>query len=1248
MSGAFCRLLAGLENFMGIKSFERVVSDLKGKAILVANRGIPARRICRSIRERFDAVAVMTATDIDKTAPAASSAQELLLLGPDARAYLDVARIVQLAKQRKIVAIHPGWGFASEDENFPRICTEAGLVFIGAAPEPMNLLGNKVQVRALAKTLKIPVVPGSDGAVDVPTARKVAKKIGFPIMLKAEGGGGGRGIFEVHNDADLEDAFFKASTMAQASFGNPRVYVEKFLTGVRHIEIQVIADKHGNVFAFDERDCSIQRNNQKLIEITPSPWHKMTKKLREQLKKYSRSLVKAVGYYSLCTVEFLVTEEGTPYLIEVNTRLQVEHGITECRYGIDLVEEQIAVAFGSKLRFDEASLKPMHVAMQVRINCEDPQKNFAPNSGLVTRYVSPGGPGVRLDSNLSAGYEFPSNYDSAGSLLITYGQDWDKVLGIMERALSEYVVGGVKTTIPFFRQIIANQRFRAGDCDTRFIAATPELMHYTDLDAEAERNARLIAEISAHGFNPFVQLGEYRTSQTPRLPRHDVVLPDISQATLHAPSPYPRKDTLALLDYIRASDTVHFCDTTCRDNTQSNSGNRFRLAEDLLVVPYLDNCNFFSLETGGGAHFHVNMMANMTSPFYEARELNRVAPKTMKQILIRSTNVLGYKPQPRNLMRVTAEKICEDYHIIRSFDFLNHIDNMLPFAEVALNTRGVVFQPAISLTPGRGFSISHYLGVAREIVQQSAKIIGLSSKEASRRIILGLKDMAGNCSPRMMRELVKALRKEWPELVLHYHRHYTDGLFVPAVGEAARAGAHILDVSLGAGMRWYGQGEVLSTAAYIEDELGLKTNLNKRLIRDGNFVLKQIMPYYDRYTAPYFQGIDYDVVEHGMPGGATSSSQEGALKQGYIQLLPYMLRYLTGTRQIVKYHDVTPGSQITWNTAFLAVTAAYKRGGENEVQYLLEILDNVTRHSEKQLPAKMKEARLALYRDCNDAFRDLLLGKFGKLPLGFPPDWVYQSAFGPDYKWAIAARTEKSPLDSLPDADLDAEHAALASAIHRQPSEDEFLMFLNHPGDAIKTIEFRQKYGNPNNLPLAVWFEGMQVGEELNFTDSKGKPHHFSLIRIQNPDPNGVAVVRYVLDSEIMSSEVQVAKPDTSVAKSGAMADPANEYHIGAPSNGDLWVMYVHPGDVVKKGEELFNISIMKQEKAVVAPLDAVVKRVLKTADYKESKQMVPVREGELIVELAPAPLCCPNAKCGKALPSEGFVYCPHCGKKTC
>ena len=1230
-----------------MKTFDDVLKLLKKQPLLVANRGISARRICRSFKERFDAVAIMTATDIDKAAPAAAAAHELLLLGEDPRAYLDLELIVSKAKRRGVLGIHPGWGFASEDEEFPRLCEKAGLVFIGSTAESMNLLGNKVEVRKLAKTLNIPVVPGSDGAVDVPTARRVAGEIGFPIMLKAEGGGGGKGIIEVHSEEALEDAFLKASTMAQASFGNPRIYVEKFLPEVRHIEIQVIADKYGNVFTFDERDCTIQRNNQKLAEITPSPWPRFSPEMRQVLKGYARRLVAEVGYYSLCTVEFLVTPDLQPYLIEVNTRLQVEHGITEARYGVDLVEEQIAIAFGAPLRFTELETRPSQVAMQLRINMEDPQNDFTPNAGLITRYVSTGGPGVRLDSNLSAGYDFPSNYDSAGALLIAYGQDWPKVLGIMERALSEYIVGGLKTTMPFYRALLKTEDFQKGEFVTRFISRHPELLEYNDVASEAVRLAKLAAEISARGYNPFVQLGEYRSADTPRMPRFEPVLPKIPTANLTSPSPYPHGDRRALLDYVRDSGQIHFCDTTCRDVTQSNSGNRFRLAEDRLVGPYLDNCDFFSLETGGGAHFHVAMLANMTYPFTEAAKWNEFAPKTLKQILIRSTNVLGYKPQPAGLMEMTGELICRHFQVVRCFDFLNHAENMRPFARVVMSHQNVLFEPALSLSWGPGFTVEHYLEAAEAVLKMVGEASGLKTAEVVRQIALGLKDMAGVCPPRFISALVKALKKRWPELVLHYHRHYTDGLFVPSVGAAAQAGAEIVDTALGASVRSYGQGDVLATSAYIEEELGLPVRLDRDMVRQANFVLKQIMPYYDRYVSPYFQGIDHDVVRHGMPGGATSSSQEGAMKQGYIKLLPYMLRFLAGSRRLVRYHDVTPGSQITWNTAFLGVTAAYNRGGLEEVRHLLSVLETVAENPEAEPGPELQTECLIIYRDCNDAFRDLLLGRFGRLPLGFPRDWVYRSAFGEDgWEKALAERTEDSPLGHLEELDIQAETAALRQAIGRPPSEDELVMFLNQPADALKTIRFRQSFGNPNNLPLDVWFEGLEVGREMNFTDTSGKPHQMLVRDIQPVDDQGVAVVRYVLDSEIMRSEVAVAQPSGQAAAGGpVMAQRDNPFHVAAPSNGDLWVMYVQPGDVVSAGEEIFNIAIMKQEKAVCAPIDGLVKKVLKKADFKNTKQMVPVRAGELIVELAPLPHFCNS--CRKPLPIADLSYCPYCGAEV-
>ncbi len=1226
------------------RTFEEVRESLRGKVILVVNRGIPARRICRSISERFEAVSAMTVTDVDKTQPAATSAQELILLGSDPRAYLNLERIIELAKQRNVVAMHPGWGFASEDMLFPKLAEEAGITFIGASADAMYKLGNKVQARIIARQVGVPVVPGSDDSVTVEQARAIIEEIGLPIMLKAEGGGGGRGIFRVTNQEELEDAFSKASAMAQASFGNPRLFVEKYLPNVHHIEIQVIADRWGNVFAFDERDCTVQRNNQKLIEITPSPWKGLTPELRERLKDYARRMVSAVGYHSVATVEFLVTEDSTPYMIEVNTRLQVEHGITESRYGIDLVEEQIAIAFGSELRFNEENTRPIFTSMQVRVNLEDPQDGFTPNSGLITRYVSTGGPGVRLDSNLSAGYEFPSNYDSAGALLITYSHDWQKTMGIMERALSEYVIGGLKTTIPFMQTIINDENFRNGNITTTYIHDHPELLNYTDLAPENERLAKLVAEISARGYNPYVSLGTYRNRNTPSLGSFKVILPEISPQARRTPSPYPRGDRRALLDYVRDSGKIHFTDTTTRDMTQSNNGNRMRLAEDRLVGPYLDNLGLFSIENGGGAHFHVAMLANMTYPFREAHEWNTFAPKTLKQLLIRSTNVLGYSPQPRNLMRLTGEMICDHYDVVRCFDFLNETANMLPITEVVMDRKDKVFEPALSLSYAKGFDIDHYLKVTESIIAMMSRVSGLPEKAVIREFILGLKDMAGVCPPRFMRELVTALRKRWPELVLHYHRHVTDGLFLQACAAAAEAGCQIIDAGLGASVRSYGQGDIGSLAAYLEEELGLDISLNRDALQDANFVCKQFMPYFDRYCSPYFQGVDHDVIRYAMPGGATSSSQEGAVKQGYIQLLPYMLDFLAYTRQIVRYHDVTPGSQTTWNTAFLAVTGAYKRGGMPEVQQLLSVLKTVTETKEEDLSEEIRQKRLEIYRDCNEAFQKLLLGQFGRLPLGFPADWVYHSAFGAEWKNAIASRTEVSPLENLPPVDMDAERAELVKLLKRDPTDEEFVMYLNHPADAIKTIEFQKKFGDPNYLPLDVWFEGIKPGQTLNFNTSSGKPHQMLLLSIDPVNDSGVATVRYVLDSEILTSDVQIDAPITAAGGGGEsiIAESGNPYHVASPRKADLWIVHVKEGDIVKQGQELFNVSIMKQERSVLSPVNGIVKRVVKTADFKKDHRMVPVLEGELIVELSPVPKLCP--RCAYPITDERSRFCPNCG----
>ncbi|MBE9581729.1 MAG: pyruvate carboxylase, partial [Proteobacteria bacterium] len=1172
--------------------------SFENMTIGVANRGIPALRVGRTIRE-MGAIYAAFFTPVDKTAPHVSKADRAYGLS-SVHGYLDIKEIVGVAKRHNVSALHPGWGFAAEDNNFPSICEEHGITFIGPSEGPMRKLGNKVKARDVAKSLSIPVVEGSDGAVSLKEAKMLAEKIGFPVMIKSEGGGGGRGVVVVNSQHELDRHFYKASSMAEASFGNPNLYIEKYLPLVRHLEIQVLCDKLGNVVALDERDCSSQRKYQKLVEITPSPWKGATSELRNALKEAAIKMVSAVGYDSLGTIEFLVDDKQNFYFIEANTRLQVEHGISELLYGIDIVEEMIRIAFGEKLSVSGEQLRPRGFAMQCRINFEDPQNNFMPNSGTMTRYLSPGGEGVRLDSCVFGDYEFPKAYDSLGALLMTFGSTWEKTVSTMERALSEYFIGGLKTTIPFHKKIVSHPSFRSGEVHTKFIESTPELISYREIIPEHLRLAGLMAEITAMGYNPHIGLGPYRKPDDSRVGPMSVA--QVSQSAKTAKNNYrplfnPDDHRDTVLSYLRESEFVEFCNTTPRDVTQSESGNRFRLFDDRLIGPLIDQCGYVSIENGGGAHYHVAMLGCMTDPWAEAAEWNRFAPNTQKLILIRSTNILGYAPQPRGVMERTGRMIVKHYHVIRCFDFLNHIDNMVPFAEIALQSENRIFQPAVSLSWAEGFTIEHYISVLNDILSMAGRILECGKGEVSKKIIFCLKDMAGVCPPRFIYDLISAILDKYPELVIQYHRHITDGLAVPALGSAAKAGAKILDVADGPAVRFYSQAGVMPVIAYIEGELGLKTRLDKDKIREVAFVLKEIMPTYDHYCRPTFLGPDHDVTRHGLPGGATSSSQEGALKQGYAFLLPHILLILELYRKIIRYHDVTPGSQVTWTNGYMMAVKAYERGGLAEVQRVLGILKAVTSAPESKLDENIEQDRLILFAHANDALKNLLLGKFGKLPLGWPPDWVYRSVFGENWHDAVARRTEESPLTLLPPVDMKEVEAELAGHIQRMPTENEMVNYLNHPGDALKLIQNLEKYGDPNALSDDIWFEGLQTGHEREFLTSDGKVHSIKILRIGEVDPHGRKRVRYKLDYEVFVEDIKVE--EEGVTGPGlAMADTKNPYHIAAPFDSDLWLVHKREGDPVKAGEEVLNLSLMKTEYAVTSPVDGVVRRVVIFADY--------------------------------------------------
>ncbi|RLB80662.1 MAG: pyruvate carboxylase [Deltaproteobacteria bacterium] len=1215
--------------------------SFKNMIIGVANRGIPALRVGRTIRE-MGAIYAAFFTPVDKTAPHVSKADRAYSLS-SVDGYLDIKEIVRVAKKHNVAALHPGWGFAAEDNNFPSMCEKHDIIFIGPSEGPMRKLGNKVKARDIARSLSIPVVEGSDVAVSLEEAKKIAEEIGFPVMIKSEGGGGGRGVVVVNSQQELDRHFYRASSMAEASFGNPNLYIEKYLSLVRHLEIQVICDKFGNVVALDERDCSCQRKYQKLLEITPSPWKLASLELRNALKEAAIKMVTAVEYDSIGTIEFLVDDKQNFYFIEANTRLQVEHGISELLYGIDIVEEMIRIAFGEKLSLTKEQLKSRGFAMQCRINFEDPQHDFMPNSGTITRYLSPGGEGVRLDSCVFGDYEFPKAYDSLGALLMTYGSTWEKTVSTMERALSEYFIGGLKTTIPFHKKIVTHPEFRSGEVHTKFIEGTPELISYREIIPEHLRLAGLMAEIAAMGYNPHIGLGRYRKPDDSRVGPMPVTQVSSSEKPTnndYRPPFNPDDHRDMVLAYLRESEFVEFCNTTPRDVTQSESGNRFRLFDDRLIGPLIDQCGYVSIENGGGAHYHVAMLGCMTDPWAEAEEWNRFAPNTQKLILIRSTNVLGYAPQPREVMERTGQMIVKHYHVIRCFDFLNHIDNMAPFAKIVLKSENRIFQPAISLSWAEGFTIEHYLSVLNDILSMAGRILECGKAEASKKIICCLKDMAGVCPPRFIYDLISAILDNYPELVIQYHRHTTDGLAVSALGSAAKAGAKILDVADGPAVRFYSQAAVMPLVAYIEGELGLKTRLDKDKIRETAFVLKQIMPIYDRYCRPTFLGPDHDVTRHGLPGGATSSSQEGALKQGYAFLLPHILLILELYRKIIRYHDVTPGSQITWTNGYMMAVKAYERGGLAEVQRVINILKAVTSTPEQELDERIKEDRQILFAHANDALKNLLLGKFGKLPLGWPSDWVYQSVFGDKWRDAMAKRTEQSPLTVLPPVDMKKVEAELAGHIGRTPTENEIVNYLNHPGDALKLIKNLEKYGDPNVLPDDIWFEGLQTGYDREFVTSDGKVHTIKILRVGKVDRYGRKRVRYKLDYEIFVEDIKV-KEKAVTGPGREMADTQNPYHIAAPFDSDLWLVHKKEGDAVKAGEEVLNLSLMKTEYAVTSPVDGVVKRIVVFADYRADKKMVPVKKGALLMELAPPRERCKN--CDAEI-EEDYKFCPKCG----
>jgi pyruvate carboxylase len=652
---------------------------------------------------------------------------------------------------------------------------------------------------------------------------------------------------------------------------------------------------------------------------------------------------------------------------------------------------------------------------------------------------------------------------------------------------------------------------------------------------------------------------------------------------------------------VRDLDAVAITSTGMRDAGQSDYKNRLRIHDLATLADHYNRMGLFSAECHGGARWHVGIMNRRESPFEEIEILRERMPNVLLQTLIRETNLWGYRPYPKNVIEYVVQRV--DIDVWRCFSFLNDIRNMRAVAEVVMK-RGRLFEPAISFTQAEWATNDYYLRVVDEIITLCG---GMDE------IILCIKDMAGVGSPERIRSLVDAIKQKYPDLVIQYHRHTTDGLALPALLAAAQAGAKILDAQEDSLARFYGQAPILALHAYLE-EAGIKVHLNRAEAEEAVQRVREWISHYEWAESP-FRGFDHNVTKHRMPGGAFPSSFEQAEKGGFLHLMPEILRVMSLYNRIIKYFDVTPGSQITWVTCSGLVNRYEKEYGRAGVQHLIQLLTKFVEEKNQDFEAMDKEEQeelLQLFRTAPGDFKNLLLGGYGKLPVGWPAEWVYKSTFGDEWKKKLKERKELSPLDSIEEDDLEKHRQNLRDAIGREPTEEEYILYLMHPKDAVDFIQFRERYGEaPLVLPTDVWRQGLRKpGDRVEF-ELWGKPYSIELVSVGSEHEGLIHVVMRVNNkTRVYTIETPRLKRRVEVR----MAKRPNE--IGAPINGNVWRIgnpqrgTLNVGDIVHEGEEIANIEAMKMENAIIAPFDAqIVEICVKLNDTVQEGQLLFVLE---------------------------------------
>ncbi|WLR52195.1 pyruvate carboxylase [Bacillus tianshenii] len=1138
--------------------------------ILVANRGEIAIRVFRACTELgIRTVAIYSKEDTGSYHR--YKADEAYLVGEDKKpieAYLDIEGIIEIAKANNIDAIHPGYGFLSENIKFAKRCEEEGIVFIGPESKHLEMFGDKVKARTQAIEANIPVIPGTDGPVDgFEEVEVFGEKHGYPIIIKASLGGGGRGMRIVRNKESLKEAYERAKSEAKAAFGSDEMYVEKFIENPKHIEVQILGDAYQNIVHLYERDCSVQRRHQKVVEVAPSV--SLDNDLRERICEAAVRLMKNVDYLNAGTVEFLVTGDEF-FFIEVNPRVQVEHTITEMITGVDIVQSQILIAQGENLHGEalgipqQEEIRTHGFAIQSRVTTEDPQNNFMPDTGKINAYRSGGGFGVRLDAgNGFQGAVITPYYDSLLVKVSTWALTFSQASSKMIRNLREFRIRGIKTNIAFLENVINHKDFRSGEYNTSFIDTTPELFVFP---VRRDRGTKMLSYIANTTVNGFDGIEEQKkpTFNKPRMPKVKYSEPMATGTKQILDERGPE----GLAKWLKEQDEVLLTDTTFRDAHQSLLATRLRTRDLLQIAEPTARLlpNLFSTEMWGGATFDVAYRFLKEDPWKRLIKLREKMPNVLFQMLLRASNAVGYKNYPDNLIEEFVQKSAEaGIDVFRIFDSLNWVEGMKVAIEAVRKTdkiaEAAVCYTGDILDPSRSkYDLEYYKKIAKELEDAGAHI-------------LGIKDMAGLLKPQAAYELISAL-KETIDIPIHLHTHDTSGNGILTYARAVEAGVDVVDVATGsmAGLTSQPSANSLYYALQGNDrQPNVDINAYEQLGHYWEDVRKQYESFESGLIAP-----NSEVYMHEMPGGQYSNLQQQAKAVGlgnrWEEVKDMYRRVNMMFGDVVK---VTPSSKVVGDMALYMV--------QNDLTE-----DDVYENGESL--------------DFPDSVVEFFQGYLGQPYEGFPKELQRIVLKGRE---PITVR----PGELLEPINFKELQDTLYNTLNRQVTSHDLISYGLYPKVYMDYQNFYETYGDMSTLDTPTFFYGMRLGEEIEVEIEQGKTLIVKLVSIGHAQPDGTRVVYFEFNGQPREIIVNDKNVQTSVDVR-PKADKGNPNHLGASMPGTVIKVITEKGEKVKKGDHLIITEAMKMETTVQAPFDGTIKDIhVSNGDA--------IQTGDLLIELS-------------------------------